>query len=146
MRWFVCAAIVLTNTGQPLPTPPTEARHSVEIEAVFREGHRLFGNRLKAVSVSGEQITWHLHDSNPAQAAPPQLVTLTIQDKNRSDVHLATYTGTPIDLEYDGQQHELEFLPDAAGQVIAYGNDIHWHSASPSSPIVHVEYTDLQSQ
>jgi len=138
----ILCAIVFTTSDSP-PQSTAEINSATEIEKVFLEGHQLFGNQLKAVSVSGDEITWHLHDAASSRPSPPQLVTLTIQDKNHPDVQLATYIGTPIDFEYRGETHELEFLPDATDKIIAYGKNIYWDSGSPTSPIIDARYTNL---
>lgn len=135
---ILCA--ILFTKPDPIQAPSPNLSHTTEIENVFQQGHQLFGDQLKAVSISGDQITWHLRDTPVQHTHPPQIVTLTLKHNKHPNTHLAAYTGTPINLELEGKQHELEFLPDTSGNVIAYGDEIYWESDSPSSPITHARF------
>ncbi len=144
--WPLTAAAVLAllctilfTPSPPLSPSQTQTPDPLEMAHVFRQGQQLFGNRLKAVSISGDNITWHLHQSSPHQTPPPQVVTMEIKNPNEPNIYLTGYAGTPINIQYAGRQHELEFLPDATGQVIVYGNDIYWDSGTPASPITHAK-------
>lgn len=125
-----------TPTSHSAATPPTSALPP-NLTELYTQGRKLFGNQLQAVTVSRNQVVWHLSDdTSPTHQTPSdQLITLTLINNRTPDLHIATNPGSPVSLEFDGQTHQVEFLPDASDEIIAVGDGIYWDSHTISSPM-----------
>ena len=125
----LCALYLTSN-----PSTPEQATQSPnplpDLAALFNHGNELFDGQLQAVTVSQGKVVWHLNNT-PAQPAPPQtgnFITLAVQDQEAESTYIATIPGAPIPMELKGTTHLIEFLPEADGNIIAYGDGIYWNA------------------
>lgn len=135
---ILCGIIVTQPTTHPtnITANPSTSSPRPNLTELYTQGRQLFGNQLQAVTVSKNSVVWHLSDdTSPTHNLPDQLITLTLTNNNTPDLYIATNPGSPVNLEYDGQTHQVEFLPDASDEIIAIGDGIYWDTHALNSPM-----------
>jgi|GEM_PF-5657674 len=135
----ILCALLISKPHQPTThsttqnTPTTET--PPDLAKLYNQGQQLFGNQLQAVTVTKNSVVWHLNEKTQPAPVTDQFVTLTLHQKNTPDLHIATRSGTPVDVNYQGETHQIEFLSDASDKIIAVGDEIYWDSEMLESPI-----------
>jgi len=143
-RWGAAAAvaalaIIMWGNQKAPERKPEPPGLLTEIDTLYRQGYELFGSRLIAVSVSKEKVTWHLDESSVATPEMDQFVTLHTVDGHGNQISMAVVAGVPVRVPCEDQELEMEFLPDGADEVMAYGDGIYWESGAPDFPVHEVK-------
>jgi len=102
-----------------------------ETREIFDEGLALFGDRLKAVTVSRNGVTWHLTDEASVLHSP-QLIRVRL----RNDEEMVTRAGQVVPISFQGNSYEVEFLEDADGKIVAIGDETLWEGDEDELPYV----------
>jgi hypothetical protein len=129
---ILCAIILTPPSQKHDPKPHNQAP---DITQIFHQGQQLFGNRLHAVTISKDKIVWHLNETADSHQQSDQLVTVALRQPKQSDLYIATTPGIPIELQYQGESHTVEFLPNVSNNIIAVGEGIYWDTEDPLSPM-----------
>lgn len=133
---ILCGIIAIQPASTtPITPAPSSAPARPNLTQLYTQGRELFGNRLQAVTVSKNRVVWHLSDDASPARSSDQFVTLTLNNPNSPDLHIATNPGSPVNLKYDGRIRQVEFLPDVSDKIIAVGDGIYWDTHTPGSPM-----------
>ena len=146
--WPIAAAAAIIVLGvivfRPAPVPPVDlatasAPSYQDLAQLYRQGNALFDGQLQAVSVTRDRVAWHISPNLSASeslALPAaDIVTLAIKEVEGPDTYIAAVMGITIPMTLQGRTHMIEFLPDADGNIIAFGDGIYWCSSEKDSPI-----------
>lgn len=131
----ILCGLLVTRPANVQPTHQSQTQLRPNLTQLYNQGRQLFGDKLEAVTVSKNQVIWHLTDDLTPPHRTDQLITLTLNYQQPSELFIATSPGTPLDVEYQGETHQVEFLPNASNQVMAIGDGIYWDSDQPESPM-----------
>jgi hypothetical protein len=137
---ILCVAVFM----RPAPRQSSETTAAQPpLEQLFTQGRLLFGARLQAVTVTRNQVVWHLSEQADPAPAPDQFVALAVHSGQTAPLYIAAVPGQPVTIDYQGKPREVEFLPDASDCIIAVGDGILWKAGSPESPITNARIENL---
>lgn len=143
----ILCALLLTQPTPPANTNTTKdsTRNNtpLNLAQLYTQGQQLFGNQLYAVTITKHKVVWHLNEEPHSGAVTDQLVTLTLHQKNKPNTYIASRPGSLVNISYQGEDRQIEFLSDESDQIIASGDGIYWDSTMPESPIQHTQLLQI---